>query len=129
MEFYAILPRRYGASGVVPSRGVSLNGLWHPQPVRGSALEDVEWDVTLQLPEDTVGTLNGVYGTGSLRYRGTAERLAISAIPDGEIRSLPLEAGELVVVDSRPRPQLDAHLTELIESSWPGPMASSPTRN
>lgn len=123
MDFYAILPRRYGASGVVPGRGVFLNGLWHPQPVRGNALENVEWDVTLTLPKDTVGTLNGVYGTGTLRYRGTAERLAISAIPGGEIRSLPLEAGELVVVDSRPRPKLDAHLTEVVESSWPGPMA------
>ncbi len=123
LSFYAILPRRYDASGFVPGRGVFLNGLWHPQPVRGSALEDAYWDVTLTLPEGTVGTLNGSYGTSEVRWQGQAERLAISAIPGGEIRSLPLEAGELVVVDSRPRPALDERLAVLVESAWPGPMA------
>ncbi len=123
LSFYAILPRRYDASGLVPGHGLFLNGLWHPQPVRGSHLENTDWDVTLTLPEGVVGTLNGAYGTDELHWQGRAERLAISAIPDGEIRSLPLEAGELVVVDSRSRPRLDERLVALVEESWPGPMA------
>ena len=123
MSFYAILPRRYGASGLVPGHGLFLNGLWHPQPVRGSAPEDVLWDVTLTLPDGAVGTLNGTYGTGELHWRGQAERLSISAIPGGEIRHMPLEAGELVVVDKRARPRLDERLTKVLEDSWPGPMA------
>jgi hypothetical protein len=123
LSFYAILPRRYDASGLVPGRGVFLNGLWHPQPVRGTALEDATWDVTLTLPDGVVGTLNGTYGTGELHWQGHAERLAISAIPGGEIRRMPLEAGELVVVDSRARPRLDERLTAMVEDSWPGPMA------
>ena len=123
-SFYAILPRRYDASGFVPGRGLFVNGLWHPQPVEGGDLAVVEWEVEVRLPEGTVGALNDSAGAGVLRWSGAAERLSLAVIPGGYLRELPLEAGRLQVLDDRPRrPDLDAHLAETLEGIWPGPGA------
>ena len=47
-RFHTIIPRRYGATGMVPGHGLFLNGLWHPQPVRGGRPEIVDWNVRVQ---------------------------------------------------------------------------------
>ena len=119
--FYAILPRRYGASGMVPGKGLFVNGLWHPQPMRGGAIEPVRWDVEVTLPEGSVGALNSTTGAGVLRWQGQADRLSLAVIPGGEIHQVPLEAGELVVVDASVDHARDARLAAVLEESWPGP--------
>ena len=121
-DFYAVLPRRYGASGLVPGRGLFLNGLWHPQPMRGPVPAVVSWDVTLQLPDDAVGALNDSTGSGTLQWSGESERLSLAVIPGGQIRDIPLPRGRLRVVDSRARPRLDERLAAVLTESWPAPL-------
>ena len=117
--FYSILPRRYGASGFVPGRGLFVNGLWHPQPMDGPSLQPVTWEVTLTLPAGAVGVLNGVTGSGTLHWSGQSERLSLAVIPDGELRDVPLPRGTLTVVDSRRRSTLDDRLAAVLQESWP----------
>ena len=50
-SFNAVLPRRFGAAGFVPGRGLFANGLWHPHAMRNGRLAQVQWDVVLALPE------------------------------------------------------------------------------
>lgn len=122
--FHSVLPRRYGASGTVPGHGLFANGLWHPQPIENGRPQLVHWDVSIALPEDTVGVINGHAGDGALQWQGVSERLSLSVIPHGEIRDVPLESGSLTVVDRRQRPKLDARLAAVLTESWPG--ASNP---
>jgi len=99
-RFRTTLPRRYGASGAVPGRGVFANGLWHPQPIGadGAPLV-VAWDAEVRLPEGAVGALNRTVGAGRLRWTGEAERLALAVVPGGRI--VPLEHATLI--DHGPR--------------------------
>ena len=85
-SFHTVLPRRMGASGTVPGRGLFVNGLWHPHPVMDGRTALVLWDVTLRLPPNSVGVLNGKVGTHTIRWRGTADRLALAVIPKGRIQ-------------------------------------------
>lgn len=120
--FYAVLPRRYGASGRVPGRGVFLNGLWHPQPMQGETLAAVEWDAQVRLPPGLTGVLNGAVSERRVRWSGTAEWLALAALEDARVQTLDLPVGTVTLVDQGPpRARRDAHLTSLIASSWPGP--------
>jgi hypothetical protein len=50
VRFTAHLPRRYGAAGLVPGRGLFVNGLWHPQPTRDGAPVQAQWQASLHLP-------------------------------------------------------------------------------
>ncbi|MEC8423252.1 MAG: hypothetical protein VX000_05715, partial [Myxococcota bacterium] len=77
-SFIALLPRRYGATGMVPGHGLFANGLWHPQPVARGAPATVDWAVRIRLPSGMTGVLNGVVGEGTLEWAGPAERLALA---------------------------------------------------
>ena len=123
-HFYAILPRRYDAAGMVPGRGLYANGLWHPQPIAGSDTAAVQWEAEVRIPEGAVGALNTSAGEDVLRWSGPSERLSLAVVPDGHLRELPTGAGRLRVLDDRPeRRHLDDHLAEVLEDIWPGPMA------
>ncbi len=102
-SFHAVLPRRFGASGVVEGRGLFANGLWHPHPVVDGRLAQIEWDVVLELPEGATGTLNGSVSQGSLRYRGTADRLSLSVLYNARVQTLELtETATITLVDAGP---------------------------
>jgi hypothetical protein len=121
-SFYSVIPRRYGASGMVPGHGLFMNGLWHPQPVSGHRPARVTWDVQLELPPGTVGVLNGSVGPERLSWAGTAERLALAVVPAGRAESLPIPAGRAVLVDHGPRRlKRDIRLAQLVTDGWPGP--------
>ena len=85
-SFHTVLPRRMGASGVVPGHGLFANGLWHPHPVMDGRAAIVLWDVILELPPKSVAVLNGKVGTGAIRWSGTADRLSLAVIPNGRVQ-------------------------------------------
>ncbi len=119
-RFTAIIPRRYGAAGLVPGRGLFLNGLWHPQPLRGGALVPVDWDVVLTLPPGALGALNGTVGRDELRWTGRSERLSLAVLPRGHVVRQPLPVGELVILETGPRRRRwEERLGELFEEAWP----------
>ncbi len=109
---------RYGAAGHVPRRGLFLNGLWHPQPIRDGAPQVVQWDVTLYLPPDSVGVLNGQVGETELHWQGEAERLALAVVPGGRQTTIGGEHNQLVLVERGPaRPRRAARLAEAVEGA------------
>lgn len=125
-SFHAMLPRRYGASGTVPGRGVFLNGLWHPQPMQGESLALVEWDAEVSLPAGLTGVLNGAVSEHRVAWTGESEWLAFAALEDARIQQLELPVGSVTLVDQGPpRPRRDAYLATLIEEGWPGPQPPS----
>jgi hypothetical protein len=101
--FTSILPRRFGASGMVSGRGLYMNGLWHPQPVVGDQLAIAKWIVLLHLPPDMTGVVNGQIGRGMVRWTGDAERVAIAVIPNARVQTFEMPSGVLKWVDSGPR--------------------------
>ena len=123
-SFTTVLPQRYGASGMVPGRGLFANGLWHPQPVKAGAPKVVQWVVRVTLPPNAVGVVNGVAGEGTLEWSGEAERLSLAVIPDGRISDLDLNVGTVRFVErGPPRPKRLARLTEAVNGAWQGPGA------
>ncbi len=119
-RFTAVIPRRYGAAGLVPGRGLFMNGLWHPQPTRAGALESVSWDVEIVLPEGAVGALNGTVAEQTLRWRGEADRLALAVLPRGHVVRRPLAVGELVILETGPRrTRWEERLGQLFSEAWP----------
>ena len=122
--FYAVLPRRAGAAGLVPGRGLFANGLWHPHPVRGTELEVVHWDVRVVLPPGVTGVLNGTVGRGELLWAGEAERLSLAVLTKARVTRVPMPVGELVIVDQGPpRARRTERLAATLETTWPGPGA------
>lgn len=122
LHFRALLPRRYGASGYVPGHGLFMNGLWHPQPMRGADPVSVEWDVRLTLPPDTTGVLNGEVARDQVTWTGEADRLALAVVPAARVEALDVPGGRAVLVDhGPPRPPRDLKLGLLIGETWPGP--------
>ena len=120
IAFVALLPRRYGAAGMVPGHGLFANGLWHPQPTRSGAPAVVDWAVHLRLPPGTLGVLNGSVGTETLDWSGTAERLSLAVVPGGRATPLGLEAGRALWVDHGPeRHRRDERLAAVVASAWP----------
>ncbi|MFM2245936.1 MAG: hypothetical protein RL071_2010, partial [Pseudomonadota bacterium] len=105
-RFVALLPARSNAAGLVPGRGLFLNGFWHPQPVRDGAPVPVRWEVHLRLPPGVVGVLNGVIGEDELSWTGEAQHLALAALPRARVAHLRAGELELVLVERglrRPR--------------------------
>ena len=122
--FHAILPRRYGAAGVVPGRGLFANGLWHPQPMQGDTLATVEWDAVVHLPAEHTGVLNRAVGMRTLRWKGEADRLSLAVLPDARVSELPMAAGRVVLVEQGPtQVRRDQHLAAVARDDWPGPAA------
>lgn len=120
-KFRSLMPRRYGASGVVPGRGLFANGLWHPQPVRGDSLAILDWEVEVTLPEGAIGALNNTWGAGALRWSGRAERLSLTVLPRGRVTEIPVGANQLVILETGPgRPRWRERLAGLFQEAWPG---------
>ena len=118
--FVALLPRRYGAAGMVPGHGLFANGLWHPQPTLAGAPAVVDWTVRLRLPPGTTGVLNGAVGQDTLDWTGTAERLSLAVVPGGRVTSLDTDTGRTRLVDHGPRrDRRDDRLREVVDSTWP----------
>ena len=123
-SFTTVLPERYGASGTVRGRGLFANGLWHPQPVEDGAPAVVEWRVHIELPEGTVGVLNGTVGKGELTWSGRADRLSLAVIPNARVSRLALDVGEVMLVERGPqRPRRTERLREAVLGAWQGPGA------
>ncbi len=115
-RFEARLPRRYGALGSVAGRGLWANGGWHPVPLDEGALPVLDWVVEVELPEGSVGVLNGVVGEGTLRWEGSATRLSLAVV---EGRLTELDEG-LWLVDTGPRrPRRDRELVAMWRGAFP----------
>ena len=122
--FYAVLPRRYDASGKVPGHGLFANGLWHTMFMRGATAEPVTWDAVVALPPGTTGVLNRAVSERVVRWSGVAERLSLAVVPDARVIDLDLPVGRVVLVDHGPaRPRRDELLTTVVREQWPGPGA------
>ncbi|NOY25164.1 MAG: hypothetical protein GXP62_04745, partial [Oligoflexia bacterium] len=123
--FYAVLPRRGDASGTMPGRGIYANGLWYPQPELGDQVPTVSWDVELDLPEGVVGVLNDSVtdardAPATLRWSGSAERLALAVVPNGHIHELSQPGGRVLLVDRGPRrPRRDRLVQQTLAQAWP----------
>ncbi|MCB9793462.1 MAG: hypothetical protein H6741_12135 [Alphaproteobacteria bacterium] len=118
LHFEARLPKRYGALGAIPGDGLWANGGWYPQPLSEEGLPPVEWEVSLSLPPDTAGALNGVVGEGTLTWSGEAERLSLAVLEGGRVSEL---APGLVILERGPREKgRDAELVALHERATPG---------
>jgi len=123
-SFNVVMPRRYDASGMVPGRGLFANGLWHPQPMEGGKLAVVHWIVEIDLPEGTIGVLNGTVGEGTLTWVGDADRLSLAVIPGGRATKLDLDVGNVTLVERGPqRRKRQERLTEAVLDVWQGPGA------
>ncbi len=113
--FEANLPRRYGALGTLPGRGLWANGGWYPQ-VLGTeeALPLLSWEATVELPPGWTGALNGTSGTGTLHWEGEADRLSLAALANGRISILEGPSGTLTLVeDGVSRRGRNKHLQEV----------------
>lgn len=118
-SFIALLPRRYGATGMVPGHGLFANGLWHPQPVAGGAPAVVDWAVRVQLPPGMTGVLNGAVAEGTLEWTGAAERLALAVVPKARTVALDVHDAPMVLVDHGPaRPARDVRLEAIAQAAW-----------
>jgi hypothetical protein len=106
-SFHTVVPRRMGASGLVPGHGLYLNGLWHPHPIMDGRAALVLWDVVLKLPSGSVGVLNGKVGANAIRWQGTADRLSLAVVPNGRIQ----------VHDIGPLTKV-----HIVEQGWPRPL-------
>lgn len=102
-SFHAILPRRFGASGTVPGRGLFSNGLWHPHPISDGRVATVQWDVELVLPPGATGVLNGIVSAGTIRWKGEADRLSLAVLYDARVQEVALSPqSTMTLVDSGP---------------------------
>jgi hypothetical protein len=119
-DFLSIIPRRYGASGMVPGQGLFIHGLWHPQPVLTQRVPITRWEVELHLPPGTLGVLNNTVGEGVLRWSGLADRLSLAVIPQGRARRIQTPGQTLIVVDDGAHNNRRmALLAEAIPEEWP----------
>lgn len=122
--FYAILPQRYGAAGLVPGRGLFLNGLWHPQPVWGDAVPVLDWDVEVAFPPGTHGVLNSAHGTGTVHWQGRGERVGLAAVIGGRAVDIAPGVGTAVLIErGPPRARRADRLRDALREGWPGPGA------
>ncbi|MEQ1566342.1 MAG: hypothetical protein ABMA64_11945, partial [Myxococcota bacterium] len=112
VSFVATLPRRFGAVGAT-RHGLFAAGGWYPQPV---GLPEVEWAVTLTVPEGSGGAVGDQVGVGVLRWTGRGERAPIAVVRDPRIT--PLDAGPdddvVLLTRGRPRGALVAELEQRI---------------
>lgn len=118
-RFDAALPHRYGDIGWT-DRGLVANGGWYPQPIYADGtLPIFDWQVTVHLPPERVGTLNAAAGSGTLTARQRADRVALSVFRQGVI-SEPV-AGLRLLEHRRAEPGLARWLQEVWPEGAPAP--------
>jgi len=103
-QFHALIPRRFGASGLVPGRGLFLNGLWHPQPIIDGRIAIVRWVVEVEVPDGTLGVLNGQYAYRNVSWTGEADRLSLVVMPRARIQEFKVRTGiNFTLIDQGPQ--------------------------
>lgn len=115
---YAIeLPRRLGDIGAVPHQAFRANGGWYPNI---DGLSHV-WDVRVALPDGAVGVLNGVVGTGSVAWAGTADRLSLAVFrPKTPVVVEQVAGGRVTFVGrSAVRKVARDAVRTLVQNEWP----------
>ena len=119
-DFRALIPRRLGASGSVPGKGIYLNGLWHPQLLLNERIPVTRWEVELTGPTGAIIVLNSAVGSGTVKWAGMADRLALAVVPKGRATHLPTGNQDLIVVSRGPHEKRrNARLQQVIPEDWP----------
>jgi hypothetical protein len=119
-SFTTRLPRRYGALGVLPWRGLWANGGWYPQPLIEGAVQIADWEVSVALPEGMAGAVGTAVGEGRVTWQGRGERAALAALKRGRIDTLVGEGVTITLLEDGPeRPARDALLLQVFEDAWP----------
>ena len=102
-QFHTVLPRRFGANGLVPGRGIFANGLWHPHPVIDNQLAIVRWTVEIDVPDGALGVLNGNYSHEHVEWSGQSERLSLAVMPRARIQKFQIRTGvDFTLIDQGP---------------------------
>lgn len=104
LQFRTCLPKRWGAVGWTRHH-LAAAGAWYPQPLTPSATEplpQVDFEVTVQLPEGTRGTLGDVAGAGRLTWRGSGERAMLAVIRGGQLTALDAPGLDLTLLTRGP---------------------------
>jgi hypothetical protein len=101
--FYALLPKRWEDVGST-RYGLFANGSWYPQPMVGQTVPIVEWEVTVRLPDGTVGALGDAVGERVLSWRGEGERVSLAVVPHGRVSDVAADGVHVAVV-TRGRPR------------------------
>jgi len=114
--FETRLPKRYGALGALPGRGLWANGGWYPQPLVDGAPPTADFEVTVSLPEGAVGVLGTSAGEGELAWSGRGERAPLAALRRGRLSAIEGATSRPVIFlqDGHRRRRRDALLTELL---------------
>lgn len=116
VRFTTSLPERHGDVGWLRGRGLWANGGWYPQPV-GVPLV-ASWDVHVSVPEGALGAING--DTGALRWRGSADRVALAVLADAVISEAAVRGGRIRLLEHRPaEPAALRRLASIVEGGWP----------
>ncbi len=85
LHFETRLPKRYGDVGWT-RKGLMANGAWYPQPLTADGrLPVVDWDLSIDVPDGSVGALGQVAGSPSLGWSGQGQRASLAVVPDGRI--------------------------------------------
>ena len=103
-QFHTMVPRRFGASGLVLGRGLFMNGLWHPHPVVNGRLAIVDWVVEIEVPDGSLGVINGQYAYRNVKWSGRAERLSLVVMPRARIQEFQVRTGiNFTLIDQGPQ--------------------------
>jgi hypothetical protein len=86
--FHSLMPRRFGAVGKAPRRGLYANGFWFPQPVVDDRLVAIDWDVEIDVPDGYTVILNGLIGESKLSWQGRASTLSLAVLPEAHIEPI-----------------------------------------
>ena len=100
-QFHTVLPRRMGANGLTPGKGLFVNGGWLPQPTRNGQLLAVDWEVELQVPEQHTVILNGFIGKGTISWQGTSPFLSLVR-PKAHLETIQSDERAVTWVGRRP---------------------------
>lgn len=95
--FTAVLPRRFGGLGAT-REGLFAAGGWLPQPLDGDGMPEVEWQVTVRVPEGATAVVGATVGTDEVAWRGTGERVGLAVLPEAVVTDL----GAVRLVSRRP---------------------------
>ena len=103
-QFHTVLPRRMGANGLTPGKGLFVNGGWLPQPTRDGQLLAVDWEVELQVPEQHTVILNGFIGKGTISWQGKSSFLSLAVLRKAHLETIQSDERAVTWVGRRPLP-------------------------